>query len=208
MIQAIFFDFGRVLGTFDHIRTCRELTTFSSLSASEIYKRIFRSRLEIEYDEGQLSSGEFYEKVAAAIEARKMSFEDFRLAWGNIFKENNPIAERILKFIKPEIKIFVLSNTNEMHWQFIKQLPLMQEFFPNTFRQVLSFRVGARKPDKRIYQDGIQRTGTIPGQIVYIDDISEYVESFRTLGGNGIVFNCEEDLTTKLADELVTYDIL
>lgn len=149
-IKCIIFDFGRVIGNFDHMITCNKLVGFSDCSADEIYRLIFKSGLEKQYDEG-LDFETFYNKVAGAIGAnKKLTIEMFAEIWGDIFSENSGI-ERVLEKIRPGIKVLLLSNTNPAHWKYISQIPAVQKFFGNDRQLILSFKLGFRKPDERIF---------------------------------------------------------
>jgi len=205
--KAVIFDFGRVIGNFDHMITCNKLARISDHTSEDIYELIFQSGLEKEYDEG-LPFDQFYEKVIQVIKPHtKISQADFEDIWGNIFSENAEI-EHVLKKIPAHINMFILSNTNKVHWKWIERLPTVSRFFGNTEQQILSFRVGKRKPAPEIYQEGIVRTGVPVDKIVYVDDVSEFVETFVTMGGHGIVYNSENDPLKKLESGLREFRIL
>ncbi len=206
-IKCIIFDFGNVLGEFDHMITCCKLADFSKFSPKEIHEKIFKSGLEKEFDEGKIGSSNFHKKVCEAILCSKLKYLDFFEIWGNIFSENKDI-ERILERIKPEIKILLLSNTNQTHWSYISQMPQIKKYFSSEDNQILSFRIGARKPDEKIFIETLKRCNCKPEEIIYIDDIPEYVEIFKKLGGNGIIYNCQINSPEKLEKELKKFGVL
>ncbi|TSC52368.1 MAG: hypothetical protein LiPW39_591 [Parcubacteria group bacterium LiPW_39] len=187
-ISCVIFDFGRVIGNFDHTITCRKLAEFSPFSAEEIHLKIFKSGIEKGYDEGEKFDN-FYRQVVGAINAEGLLPEDFFEIWGDIFSEN-PGIEKIMGQIRPKVKVLLLSNTNEAHWNFISRLPAIKKYFSQPEQLILSFKLGFRKPDSRIFKKGIKRCGCRPHNIVYIDDIQEYVGAFQSLGGKGIVYDC------------------
>lgn len=207
MIKCVIFDFGRVIGNFDNQITCQRLTKFCDLSADKIYHMIFKSKLEKQYDEG-LAWDKFYRQAKSVIGAnRQLTSDVFAEIWGNIFSEN-PGIETVLAKIKPEIKILLLSNTNPVHWQYISMLSAIWHFFGKREQLILSFEVGARKPDSKIFLEGINRSGCQPSEILYVDDTQEYVAAFETLGGNGFIYNCEFDPIQKLEAELIGYKVI
>ena len=127
-IRAIVFDFGKVLVKFDHMKTCAGLAKFSNLPAEEIYRIIFQEGLEKEYDSGKIDSVAFYDVVREKISASSdLRFTDFARIWGDIFTPNDEIEELIAS-IYPEIRKILLSNTNELHWEYIKKLSVIQDF--------------------------------------------------------------------------------
>jgi len=208
MINAIVFDFGRVIANFDHMRSCYGLSSFSSLSPEQIYRKIFKSSLEKKFDQGELSPSDFYQEVRQLIKAsNRLTFTSFYEIWGNIFSEN-PGIKTILEKIKPEIKIFLFSNTNEIHWHYISQIEAIKSYFIHEKKLILSFQIGYCKPDPRFFQEVIIRCENDPTDILYIDDISKYVKTFVKLGGHGIIYNCQIDSIEKLAKELSHFNVL
>lgn len=207
-IKCIIFDFGRVIGNFDHMITCRKLAAFSKLSAKEIYEKIFKSGLEKKYDEGQMRFFDFAEKVRIAIGANSEDFNAvvFNPIWGDIFSEN-PGIQKLLETVKPDVKKLILSNTNEVHWHYISKMPAVKNFFSED-ELILSYRLGFRKPDERIFLEGIKKSSSPKGQIIYIDDVLEYTQVFQKLGGNAILYNCQTDPIEKLQTELSWFGVL
>lgn len=206
-IKCAIFDFGNVIGEFDHMITCCKLADFSKFSPKEIYEKIFKGGLEKEFDEGKISSSNFHKKVCEAILCSNLKDFDFFEIWGNIFSENKDIEE-VLKCIKPGVKILLLSNTNQIHWSYISQMPVIKKYFSSEDNQILSFRIGARKPDEKIFLEAIKRCNCKTEEIIYIDDIPEYIEIFKKLGGYGILYNCQIDPIEKPEKELVNFKAL
>jgi len=208
MINAVVFDLGRVIADFDHMKSCRSLSSFSDLSPEQIYQKIFKSNLEKRFDQGELSPSDFYQEIGRIIKANnELTFSSFYEIWGNIFSEN-PEIKTVLKKIKPEIKIFLFSNTNKIHWHYISQIEVIKSYFVHAKKLVLSFQVGYRKPDPRAFQEVILRCKNDPPDILYIDDIPEYIKVFEKLGGHGIVYNCQTDPIERLTKELSYFNVL
>ncbi|MCD6528308.1 HAD-IA family hydrolase [bacterium] len=206
-IKAIIFDFGNVLANFDHMITCRKLAGFSPFSPEEIYQCIFKTKLEEEYDKGLVDSLTFYQQVKEKIQANsKLTWEVFKKIWGDIFSENSGI-EKVLERIKPELKLFLLSNTNEIHWKYISQMPVIKHFFPDEKQLILSFKLGFRKPDIRIYKAAIKKADCPAEEIIYIDDITKYIQTAKKLGINGILYNCQKEPAAALLEKLKKFKV-
>jgi len=206
-IRAIIFDFGKVLADFDHMKVCGSLVKFTGLTSEQIYSIIFQEGPEKLYDSGLISSIEFYREVKKRIGANAdLTFQVFAELWCVQFWPNNEIG-RIIADIRPEIKKFLLSNTNELHWENIKKLPVIKSFFSDPDGLILSFRTGLRKPDIRIFQLAIRKAGYSAEEIIFIDDVPEYVDVFRELGGCGIVYNCAINSTIDLLKKLKPFKV-
>jgi putative hydrolase of the HAD superfamily len=120
-----------------------------------------------------------------------VDFEEFKDIWNNIFSENMEVNEIIVYLKAKGFPLFLLSNTNEMHFaHVIERYPivhLMDEW-------ILSFEVGAKKPKKRIFDAIFERMDVRRDEVFYIDDIAEYVERARGMGMKGLVFRQPADL--------------
>jgi len=207
--RAIVFDFGKVLAKFDHMKTCEGLARFSNLKLDplEIHKIIFKEGLEKEYDSGKISSFDFFIAVRKEINASiKLNYDKFAEIWGNIFTQNDGIEELLAK-IYPEIRMILLSNTNELHWKYIKKLSVIETFFSDPDFLVRSYKEGMRKPEPGIFHLAIKKAGCPPEQMIYIDDVPEYVNVFRDLGGHGILYDCTEESIIDLLKKLQPFGV-
>lgn len=207
-MKAVIFDIGRVLIDFDNMKVCGALTEFCDYSAEEIFTLLLGSgetqktegleKLEM----GLITPREFYQEVVAKINAPKLLYSDFFKIWGNIFSPN-PDIDKPLARLKPNISTLVLSNTDWIRWRFLENLPVIRTFFSQSVQLVLSFKVHAKKPDPKIYQRGIRQSGIKPEEIIYIDDVPEYVAAFENFGVRGIVYNCQTDPIEVLESRLL-----
>jgi FMN phosphatase YigB (HAD superfamily) len=208
-IRAIVFDFGKVLAEFDHMKTCAGLAKFSisNLTESEIHKIIFEEGLEKEYDSGKIGSHDFFIAVCRKINASiELNFDEFAKIWGNIFTPNVKIEELLIS-IRPEIKMILLSNTNELHWDYIEKIPVIQEFFSDPKFLVRSYEQGMRKPEPGIFQLAIEKAGCPPEEMIYIDDVQDYVDVFQGLGGHGILYDCTKESVDELRKKLSPFKV-
>ncbi len=206
MIKAMLIDFGNVVAEFDHMKTSRNLAQFTRFNPEEIHEFIFESSgLERLYDIGEITSADFYRMITHGLTMRReLTMERFAEIWGNVFTPN-PKLEEIFQLLPSDIRLVLLSNTNEWDWSYISQLPVVKKYFGEEERLTLSFREGCRKPDPRFFQAGIRRCGCHIQEIFFIDDIPEYVEAFKGLGGNGMAWNCQTDRVETLIAALQSH---
>ena len=88
-IKAIVFDFGQVVGLFDHRVTTNRLVSSASLSPDELHGRLFGTALEDDYESGRLTTAQFLRAVRE--HCRLNCSEDFLAsAWADIFAPNAP----------------------------------------------------------------------------------------------------------------------
>ncbi len=196
MIDLFVFDLGKVILPFEHRQIATKLWERSRNKGRLAEQEIFRDLFDVEnglinrYEEGLSSSEEFF------LEMRKrygltLEFEEFSEIWNNIFWENPEVNEIIVYLKGKGHPIFLLSNTNELHFSYVlKQYPIVHLFD----EWILSFEVGAKKPSKRIYDAIFERTDVPREKVLYIDDIDSYVLAARSYGLHGLVYTTPEEL--------------
>jgi glucose-1-phosphatase len=186
--RCIVFDFGNVIALFDHMVACQRLASLSRLPCDpqDAYERIFTTSLEEDYDCGRLSTATFIERLRRDLQL-DASDEAIAAAWCDIFTPNPAIEQVIVQEKRRDTRLVLASNTNELHHQWFSRMfkPVVQLFD----EQVLSFRVGARKPDVRFFEACIRAARRAADQIIYIDDRQEYVAAARTLGIHAVEYD-------------------
>ena len=193
-IKAIAFDLGGVLVKVDHGRFCRGLGLLTGRSPEAVYAQVFETDLEPGYDTGRISSREFYQGVVTRLGVA-IPFADFSLLWRDIFAPMEAV-EAVLAHLQPRYPLFLLSNTNPLHFDYIREqfASLLKPF--KAF--ILSYRVGSRKPEAGIYQALIRRAGRPAPQILYLDDKLPFVEAARGQGLTAWHFTTPQDFLRDL----------
>ena len=205
MIKLFVFDLGNVILPFDNRQIAEKLYASSeakgACSPADIFGYLFdlRDGSVNGFEEGNSSSMEFFLDVKDRYRLG-LEFDAFKDIWNNIFWENLEVNEVIVYLKAKGFPLFLLSNTNELHFaHIIERYPIvhvMDEW-------ILSFEVGAKKPKKRIYDAIFEKTDVRRDQVFYIDDVEEYVERARGMGMKGLVFREAEDLWKALEVDLL-----
>jgi putative hydrolase of the HAD superfamily len=144
-----------------------------------------------------MSSLEFFSELRDKF-ALTITFEEFKDIWNPIFWENPRVIEAIEYLKAKGYPLFLLSDTNELHFaHIIDQYPIVHAFD----EWILSFEVGAKKPEKRIYDVIFEKMDVDGSDVFYVDDLERNVEAARSLGIEGLVFRDAEDLWRALKDK-------
>jgi len=191
-IRLVIFDIGRVILDFDHMITCRKLAQYSKKDEEYIYDYIFNSEVLNEYEKGKITSAKMFEAISDKL-GLDIPFEKFKRVWGDIFTLKEGIEE-LIRRVKKAASIAVLSNTDEMHFDFIMDRVEIMKDFDWLF---LSHEIGFRKPDKEIFEYIRDVTGFAPNEMIFIDDIEEFVVAAKKYGIKGILF---KDIDTLAKD--------
>ncbi len=198
MIKVIIFDLGNVVVKFDTHLSAGKIAELSGSDEQDVFDLFFDSDLADGHHNGSISGSQLYETVMARFNLT-LSFEEFRLIWERIFWENEDVVE-IIKKLRPYYRIFLMSNIGDLHWDYIHRTFSSMRLFDE---HILSYKVGANKPEERIYQEAITRAGCVASEIIFIDDRPELIEAACLYGIRGIVYTDTPSLKKQLA-ELIT----
>ena len=177
MIRALLVDLGGVLVRFDHGRTLRTLEASTSVPAGELRPHVF-GPLEREFDLGRLTADGFFRAVERTAGIPRIPDETWIPAWRDIF-EPDLAALGALGRVRRGVKRILVSNTNALHWDGILRALDLTGLVEDC---VLSFQVGAAKPDRAIFETALARADASPAEALFADDRAEYVAAARSLG--------------------------
>lgn len=189
MIQNYFFDLGGVLMDLDVNRTLQAMAKLmapdplgkkatDSFEANDLFG-VGENRLMADYQDGTIGTEQFLDALMPMCRPQ-VTREQVIEAWDAMLLG---IPERRLEALR-ELrqrgnKVFILSNINEEHlrWthEHFNQIGLRigeevcEAFFSN--------EMGMSKPDDRIYREVIRRTGVVPSESLYIDDMQVNVDA-------------------------------
>ncbi len=195
MKQTVFFDIGGVLIDIHPERTLQYLSDCTDVSVEEVRKR-FPIEAHDKYEKGLLSDHDWFLAVKESLpQPCCLKESDFRRAWKLLLgKEKGTV--KILKYLKDNLSIWLLSNTNSMH---IREEIDKRYAFPHLVDgAVYSFDVGLRKPDKEIYLTATHLANSRPENSIFIDDMESNVLAAIEVGFTGIHFKSFQQLEQDL----------
>jgi putative hydrolase of the HAD superfamily len=198
MTKLFVFDLGNVILPFANRQIAEKLQTRSTrdCTVDDIFCYLFdlHAGSVNAYEEGSCSSLEFFLDVKNRF-GLETDFSEFRDIWNEIFSENKDVGDVISELKAKGFPLFLLSNTNELHFAYVMErypiVRLMDEW-------ILSFRVGAKKPKRRMYEAIFEKTDVRAEEVFYIDDVEEYVDTARAMGISGHVFRGPAELRDAL----------
>lgn len=202
MIKLFVFDLGNVILPFDHRQIPSRLYNWSKKKEGFTPEEMFSYMFDLEdglinqYEEGYMSSQEFFEVIRKRY-SLEMDFDDFKNIWAPIFEEDQAVNRIILDLKNKEYPLFILSNTNELHFTYIKEKYPIVHVFDDW---ILSYKVHAKKPKKKIYDEIFKRMDVAGDEVFYIDDTEHYIERAKAYGLNGVVFKGAENLERTISD--------
>ena len=192
-VKVIIFDLGKVIVDFDHLVICRKLARYCTVTPNEICRKIFKSGLEAQFDEGDITIHEFYTKLREQLQLN-ITMHEFELIWNRIFKLNKGIAP-LIKRLKKDYRLLCLSNTNMLHFEYCMKKFLLLQYFDDF---ILSYKVGKRKPHRKIFKAALIKAHCPAYACLYIDDIAEYAQTAEAMGMKAIHFKSVQQLKKQL----------
>ena len=194
-MKTVIFDFGNVVGFFDHGRTLARVAPHTDLSAAEMFARVYASTLEDEVETGLIDTPEFLRRVHQLWDLR-CELEYLAESIADIFTPNPEVCELIPQ-LRPRYRVLLGSNTNEVHaTHFRRQFAEVLGHFDGL---VLSYEIGQRKPHAGFFEHCQRLAGCAPQECLFIDDLPANVEGARACGWHGVVYTGAGDLRRELA---------
>ena len=89
--RAIAFDFGNVVGFFDHRLASNRLAAHTRMAADELHAYLFGGKLEDDYESGRISTPEFLRQVRQTC-GLDCSEEELVAAYSEIFWPNPDVC--------------------------------------------------------------------------------------------------------------------
>ena len=179
MIKTLIFDFGDVFINLD-----KEGAMKNALDLFEI-KSLPEELVAINnlYEQGLLSTEEF---VAFYLDNfPKLSEKELITAWNYILIDFPVKRLHFIKNLAKEkiYKLILLSNTNELHINWVKNNISFYEEFKNCFDVFyLSHEIKLRKPETTIFEFLLKENHLKAEECLFIDDTKENTDAAASLG--------------------------
>lgn len=196
--KAIIFDLGNTLIRFDHNISAKKLANLFHLDSETVRALFFDSELTQVFEKGLISAKEFHARVMKIL-GITLSFKDFVPIWNDIFWEDKKACD-LARRLKNSYKLFLLSNVNRLHFEYIEKKFDIIKIFDEV---ILSYAVGAIKPEKMIFEDAVRRAGGGKSAVLYIDDRIDLIKEANVFGIESIRFESADKLEKVLEEKEV-----
>ncbi len=203
-IQHLLFDFGGVLYQIDQEKT---LTLFKdyidnkqliqSLNLNDFLANPFFKKFET----GMITAAEFRDAVRNYfnISISNKKFDEF---WNATLIAPFSDTYKMLNTVKKHYKIHLLSNTNEIHYNYF--YPQCRDFLSLFDNEFYSHKIGLMKPDAEVFKYVTKELNTQPENILFIDDLKRNIVSAKSLGLQTYLFDYDKN-RKKLLDILLRF---
>ena len=134
---------------------------------------------------GMITTEEFCEAARKLTETDVTNEEIIDAANKMLVEIPDDTKERLLQLKKAGYRLFLLSNTIDVHWDYCVEhlFPYLnhgvEDYFEYCF---LSQRMHLAKPNACIYEEVIRQANIHPDETLFIDDLKENCEAAEKLG--------------------------
>ena len=189
MMKNIIFDLGKVLVDY------RFEIFFTKYNVFEIDEKFSAfTPLYETFNCGEISKKQFLMQMKKFLKTNN-EIAVIENDWADIFTLLLPMVE-FAKELSEHYKIFIFSNTDEIHFKHIyKKFPELNIFGDNL---MLSYELQAIKPSQKAYISALQKFKLNPNETLFIDDRIENVNSAKIFGIESIQHYSFEETKIKV----------
>lgn len=161
-VKVVLFDLGGVL-----LKLHDPQTTFGlPIEDYDFHARWIASPTVRAYERGELAASVFGESMAVELELN-IDGTEFMRRFDRWLDGVFPGVDELIDRIPRQYKKAVLSNINDLHWQYVAE---NASFLKRIDQLFLSFELGMTKPDAEIFAHVCEALQCEPGQILFVDD--------------------------------------
>ena len=196
MIDVIVFDLGGVIVNVNFDSPLGKLFDNSGTVSNTLKDESDFSSLLRQYETGKISAVDFHKKIVGHLEI-KLSFDEFESVSNDAIEAGDDGIDSIVKTLSKKYQLAILSNTNPVHYEHIKEKYSIIGLFEHI---LLSYETGTLKPDIEAYKKLIHATSKPPSQHLFIDDRIENINAAKEIGMDGIHYSSVKGLVAQLRE--------
>ena len=203
MIKNIIFDLGGVLLNLDIRKTQNAFIELGMVEFKAHYTQAKQSGLFDLFDCGKITANEFRAELKKHLPL-SVTDKQIDFAWNAMLLDLPLIRLELLQNLSKKYRLFLLSNTNEIHVHafssYLKKITGKSNFSSYFENWYYSCNIGMRKPNADIFEYALIKNNLITNETMFIDDTIQHVEAAKRLGITG-VFLPQGKTIIDLADE-------
>jgi glucose-1-phosphatase len=184
-IHNLIFDLGGVILDLNTVKTHEAFGKLAGVSGESIRNTLATTAFFNDYEKGLLTDAEFRNEIRTML---KMDLSDDNLdaAW-NLMLEDIPLKRlQLLQELGKKHRIFLLSNTNNIHLQYFNGIVTkvtghanLDPFFNKAY---YSHLMKMRKPDTEIFERVLRENELLASETLFLDDNKENLAGAEKAG--------------------------
>ena len=194
MIDIIVFDLGGVIVNVNFNSPLGKLFDNSGTVSNTLKEGSDFSSLLRQYETGKISAVDFHKKIIDHLEI-ELSFDEFESVSNDAIEAGDDGIDGIVNTLSKKYQLAILSNTNPVHYKHIREKYSIIGLFDYI---LLSYEMGAMKPDIEAYEKLMHATSKPPSQHLFIDDRIENISAAKEIGMDSIHYKSANGLIAAL----------
>jgi putative hydrolase of the HAD superfamily len=203
MLKSIIFDLGNVLIDIDFPRSEQQLKALLGDNLLEKLEKINQANLFYEFEKGNISE-DFFIKTLQSL-GENVAEQQIKDAYNAMLIGFKAERFEMLKRLSEKYTLYVLSNTNKMHidWvhQHLEKDLNITNYESQYFKTVYySHELHLRKPDVGIYKYVLQDAQLKAEETLFIDDNYDNIVAAQSIGIQVIHHELGNEIVERLKD--------
>jgi len=185
-IKNIIFDLGDVILNIDVPVASLSFSKLSGREQQEILDLFKEKDLFRQFETGTLDEDGFRNYIRELLVFPDWTDEMIDTAWNSLLLDLPPERVELLKNLRKNYRLFLLSNTSSIHITQVNKIleaatgvKKLDDLFDKVY---LSYEMGLMKPDPDIYQQVLDEQGLNAEETLFLDDNADNIASASTLG--------------------------
>lgn len=185
-VSVLIFDFGNVIIDIDMSETFSKLGNLMDYDIHTLLED--EENIFIRYEMGMISTEAFLNELIR-LSRKPTQANEIVSIWNAILLGIPGERIKVLQELRKQYEIYILSNTNDLHIQWVHRY-LKREFQLEQFENSVlhhafySHELKTRKPRNEIYEKVHMEIGVPKENILFLDDLKENVEAAQRFGWN------------------------
>ncbi|MCX6290664.1 MAG: HAD family phosphatase [Bacteroidetes bacterium] len=184
-IKNIIFDFGGVIINIDFLLTVEAFHHLGVLNFEELCTGLVQDHFFDDMEKGLISPASFRNRIRDVSNVM-LSDEQVDHAWNSTLLDLPEKNIRFIESLKGRYRLFLLSNTNEIHERAFSRM-IREQFGENVLEKVfdkvyLSHHLQMRKPDAEIFYHVMQENNLDAMETLFVDDSFQHIEGAKKTG--------------------------
>ncbi len=185
LAKNLIFDLGGVIINIDLHLAMLAFGKLANKNADDLKQRFWSSDFFLAHETGHCSDVEFRRQVCGMLQ-KDFSDEELDQAWNAILLDIPAARIELLKQLRNQYNLYLLSNTNAIHIQAVNQ-QLQEKFSMESLHELFdkvyySYQIGYRKPGTEIYTHVLTDAGLVAEETIFLDDSPANLQGAAQVG--------------------------
>ena len=182
-IKHIILDLGGVLLNVNYQKTIAAFKQLGVRNSERFYSKETQKTFFNLFECGKISENQFITTIQK--KTNKASYSKIVKAWNSMIIDLPKNRLEVIKKLKKNYLIFLLSNTNSIHIKAFKKSIGFKKWneFNALFNKIyLSYEMGLRKPDLEIFNLVLKENKLKATNVLFVDDSIQHIKGAEKVG--------------------------